>query len=68
MDGDWIEWGGGECPVPPTALVDVRWNNGAVSRTAPADRWGFKTMDGIDFWAGPSPKGWITAYRPAVFA
>lgn len=24
---DWIEWGGGECPVPKGALVDVRYRN-----------------------------------------
>lgn len=24
----WIEWGGGECPVPTGTLVDVRYRNG----------------------------------------
>ncbi|MDV4166215.1 hypothetical protein R1538_34765 [Rhizobium leguminosarum] len=25
---EWIEWAGGECPVPLTALVDVRYADG----------------------------------------
>ena len=26
---DWIEWTGGECPVDPYALVDVRRSDGS---------------------------------------
>jgi hypothetical protein len=61
---DWIEWRGGTCPVPTNHLVDVKWNNGGISRSTPAGRWSLDERDGIDFWAGPSRHGWITAYRP----
>lgn len=27
-NNDWIEWVGGECPVPESALVDVKTNGG----------------------------------------
>ncbi len=25
IEGEWIEWNGGECPVPPNQLVDIRF-------------------------------------------
>lgn len=30
----WIDWGGGECPVPRDALVEVKFPNGITSRDA----------------------------------
>lgn len=32
---DWIEWKGGECPVPPDTLVGVQFRNGETN-VAPA--------------------------------
>ncbi len=43
---DWIEWDGGECPVPPETMVEVRFPVGALhsSETHPAKefRWNLK--------------------------
>lgn len=25
---NWIDWPGGECPVPPTTIIDIRLLNG----------------------------------------
>ena len=38
----WIEWGGGECPVSDSTIVEVRYRNGEVKDAAPADfyEWG----------------------------
>lgn len=38
----WIDWGGGECPVSDSAIVEVRYRNGEVKAAAPADfyEWG----------------------------
>ena len=38
----WIEWGGGECPVSDSTIVEVRYRNGEVKAAAPADfyEWG----------------------------
>ena len=32
----WIEWGGGECPVPSGTLVDVKWRDGKIDDGIPA--------------------------------
>lgn len=29
-EGEWIEWGGGECPVNPKRVVDVKWRAGGL--------------------------------------
>jgi len=62
MHQEWIKWRGGECPVDPTALVEVRYR-------APADK-----AKGVRIeWPCPAWRlGWlhdgadddITAYRP----
>ena len=36
MAAEWIEWGGGERPVPPDALVDVRFRCGDEVSRIPA--------------------------------
>lgn len=38
----WIDWGGGECPVSDSTIVEVRYRNGEVKAAAPADfyEWG----------------------------
>lgn len=35
----WIEWGGGECPVPRDTMVDVIFGRGGIMSTNIADRW-----------------------------
>ncbi len=38
--GEWIEWGGGECPVDGGVMVETRWSDGSVSRGEASDwRW-----------------------------
>lgn len=38
----WIEWAGGECPVPKNALVDVKLRNNGVDECSRADNWQWK--------------------------
>lgn len=35
----WIEWGGGECPVPRDTMVDVIFGRGGIMSTNIADCW-----------------------------
>lgn len=63
VDGEWIEWKGGECPVPKGTLVDVRYLNGKVKCGLPA----LESVSGCNaaepYWFND---GWdydITAYR-----
>lgn len=37
MSGAWIHWEGGECPVPPDTIVDMKFRNGMLSN-CPASR------------------------------
>ncbi|MGE4259247.1 MAG: hypothetical protein AB7F19_07885 [Candidatus Babeliales bacterium] len=42
MENPWIEWQGGECPVPPDTLVDVIVSCGPIGSTVtgkPAKTW-----------------------------
>ena len=66
----WIEWGGGECPVPKGTLVDVRLRDGGIKRSAYA--WGQKddvarefkaSYAGWAFWINEGHAGDIIAYR-----
>lgn len=36
---EWIEWKGGECPVPPETRVDVKNGRGWVHTRYPAESW-----------------------------
>ena len=47
--GPWIKWGGGECPVPPDASVEVNFRCGIIKQVAPAKnyRWSHDG-DGLD--------------------
>lgn len=38
MKDDWIEWNGGECPVPAGTLVDVLYRDGAQQASVRALR------------------------------
>jgi len=52
-DNPWIDWPGGECPVPDVTLVDVRFRTGEVVNDEPAGVWR---------WAGEGPYT-VAAYR-----
>lgn len=43
MSNEWIDWGGGECPVDGDTLVDVKFLDGGEELRESADywRWGF---------------------------
>lgn len=43
IKSDWIEWNGGECPVPKDALVDVRFRGGATDERSRAAIWFLET-------------------------
>lgn len=45
--GDWIKWEGGECPVPPETIVEVRFRNGEVHGPIPSRGfdWKHEVMD-----------------------
>lgn len=60
----WIEWKGGECPVPKGTLVDVRYRVGREEYGIPALEFssGFNRMSAID-WTDNDAAADITAYR-----
>lgn len=53
-DGGWIEWKGGKCPVPPRAIVVVRYRKG--KEEAPGEAGGY-------FWCHAGSSVDIIAYR-----
>lgn len=68
----WIEWGGGECPVPCGTMVDVKHRCGAVSENQQAWPKGHKESDvivnplsnaGQAFWRHENSVMDIIAYR-----
>lgn len=64
-EGEWIEWDGGECPVPGDTLVQTRFRDGAKSFALPADFYCGVQPDDFDFWKheGTEPGDNIIAYR-----
>lgn len=38
--GEWIEWSGGECPVPPNTIVDIMVRGGEENSVQRAKLWG----------------------------
>jgi len=54
QDDGWIEWGGGECPVPGDTQVEVMLRSGACLRNQPA-----KWLD----WKKSGHSSDIIAYR-----
>ncbi len=62
--GEWIEWKGGECPVPKGTLVDVRYRNGHEEIGIPAGEYSghSRRMSAID-WADNDAPADITTYR-----
>jgi len=58
-DNEWIEWTGGECPVPHVDRIDVKLRNGF--EILDADRKGWDWNEGHSF---ESDSGFaIVAYR-----
>ena len=67
--GDWIEWEGGECPVEPGMMVEVRYRPShpllPVSESSPARAGWFKLQGSSDWWRHESQvrTNDIIAYR-----
>ena len=63
-NGGWIEWGGGECPLPRGALVDVRYRDGKQLNALSAN---YGTLNPRDasfvFWRNCGCEKDIIAYR-----
>ncbi|WAX16321.1 hypothetical protein KP591P3_00003 [Klebsiella phage KP591P3] len=60
----WIEWGGGECPVPRGTLVDVRYRDGEELFSLPADDLAPSSRDAsFAFWRDSAQDNDIIAYR-----
>lgn len=63
LSDGWIEWTGGENPVPGQR-VDVRFPDGEEDQNVPSEFW---ACDGVDWWNHDSlnPSQHIIAYRIA---
>lgn len=62
----WIDWGGGECPVPVGMLVDVKWRDGRIDDGLPAGvrhLLGGEKRHALD-WENHGSSHDIIAYRP----
>lgn len=46
-EGEWIEWSGGECPVPPGKIVDLKLRKGSITTNYPAGsaQWDHRSED-----------------------
>ncbi len=44
--GPWIKWHGGECPVPPDTLVEVKFRRGDSTSEHPASDYCWRHYDG----------------------
>jgi len=42
-DGEWHGWNGGECPVHPKSVVDVKFNDGEECEEEEAEVWDWET-------------------------
>jgi hypothetical protein len=56
----WIEWSGGECPVPVDAEVEIKFASGEYDDALPAGRWDWRH---ISMSGGKPSLGNIIAYR-----
>ena len=60
----WIEWGGGDCPVPCGTLVDVRYRDGRQLNTLSANNGTLNPRDAsFVFWRNDGNEKDIIAYR-----
>ena len=55
---DWIEWKGGECPVPDQTKVSVLFRNGSIDYVGSAGIWLWEWQPGQ-----PPNTGDIVGYR-----
>ncbi|MEJ8688644.1 hypothetical protein WM027_17640 [Klebsiella pneumoniae] len=63
-NSDWIEWGGGECPVPRGTLVDVRYRDGRQLNALSANDGTLNPRDAsFVFWRNDGSENDIIAYR-----
>lgn len=58
-DNPWIKWDGGECPVDSATRIEVKWNNGSLSRGR-ASNFGWENRINQGYHS-------IVAYRNADF-
>ncbi|QWX10282.1 hypothetical protein PRB90_gp13 [Klebsiella phage BUCT610] len=61
---DWIEWGGGECPVEKGALIDVKWRDGKIDIAIPAKMRCHSRERQAMIWHHAGHELDIIAYRP----
>lgn len=61
---DWIEWTGGECPVPEDTHIEARMRGTFIKDGRPVHR-GFKTSQPTEFhhWLDTGQESDIIAYR-----
>lgn len=60
----WIEWQGGECPVPKGTMIDVRFRDGAQRDNIPALEILTETREASEaFWDDDGMENDIIAYR-----
>lgn len=69
MSDGWIDWHGGECPVPDGTIVDVKWRNGTIHENQQAWEDGYYpsceacSYAGFAFWRHEPQENDIIAYR-----
>jgi hypothetical protein len=61
----WIEWRGGDCPVPDGTLVDIRMRSGEIALALPANQIakGRNPDASYAFWENEGSSADIVAYR-----
>lgn len=64
-DEGWIEWLGGECPVPMGTLVDVKYRDGGEASCVPAGKFVSGGRFAVE-WDHSGVNGDIVAYRLAL--
>jgi hypothetical protein len=47
-EGEWIEWGGGNCPVPHVSKLMVKLRSGNIRDGKPAINWGWRNTGSIN--------------------
>lgn len=62
-ENNWIEWNGGECPVPKGTLVDLRYRANACEDRMAVPALTYGNMSDTDFWQHESHACDIIAYR-----
>lgn len=65
MSNEWIEWNGGECPVPKGTLVDVKFKGGTEIGIPALEFSGISHAYSAQIWSAidPAEPGKIEAYR-----